>query len=69
MVGRGTRADRKPTGLEGSQTSPRRLKLPTSPRRYNSGRLCWTGREASSGRPLYKVAALSVGSRRLSGMT
>jgi hypothetical protein len=37
MVGRGTRADRKPTGLEGE--------------------------------PLYKVAALSVGSRRLPGMT
>jgi hypothetical protein len=39
--------------LEGSQTSPRRLKL----------------REAPSGRPLYKMAALSVSSRRLPGMT
>ena len=39
--------------LEGSQTSPRRLKL----------------REATSGKPLYKVAALSVASRRLLGMT
>jgi hypothetical protein len=31
-----TRADRKPAGLEGSQTSPRRLKLPTSPCRLGS---------------------------------
>jgi hypothetical protein len=30
--------------LERSQTSPRRLKLPTSPRRYNSGRLRRAGR-------------------------
>jgi hypothetical protein len=35
MVGRGTRADRKLTGLEGNQTSPHRLKL----------------REATSGKP------------------
>src|SRR5271156_608662 len=39
--------------LEGSQTSPRRLKL----------------REATSGRPLYKMATLSVASGRLPGMT
>jgi hypothetical protein len=37
--------------LEGSQTSPRRLKL----------------REAMSGRPLCSLAALWVGSRRLPG--
>ena len=40
-------------GLEGSQTSPRRLKL----------------REATAGRPLYKMAALSVASSRLPGTT
>ena len=40
-----------PKRLEGSQTSPRRLKL----------------REAMSGRPLYTVATLSNGSRRLPG--
>jgi hypothetical protein len=37
--------------LEGSQTSPRRLKL----------------REATSGKPLCSMAALWVGSRRLPG--
>jgi hypothetical protein len=30
--------------LEGNQTSPHRLKLPTSPHRYNSGRLRRAGR-------------------------
>jgi hypothetical protein len=40
-------------GLEGSQTSPRRPKL----------------REATSGRPLYKMAALPVASGQLPGMT
>jgi hypothetical protein len=38
-------------GLEGSQTSPRRLKLPTSPCRLGSGTLRRTGREATSGSP------------------
>jgi hypothetical protein len=49
-------------GLEGSQTSPRRPKLPILPHRLKL-------REATSGKPLYKMAALPVASRRLPGMT
>ena len=56
-------------GLEGSQTSPRRPKLQTSPSRLDSGTLRRASREATSSRPLYKMAALSVASGRLPGTT